>query len=776
MLPGVVAAAIVSAYTYVLWSHPYAIIIFTIEAAFVGWRLRQRQQSLVIADCIYWLLIGIPLVWLFYAQLLNAPFASVLLILIKQAVNGIFNAVVATLLIVHTPIYRWFGRWSNAQVIPLQHTLLNLFVAFVFFPALLLTVLGSQDALRELEQEIPAQLELTSGYVATNLNTWHRQQQKTLAALAAAISTPNINSGAVRDQLKLGHEILLDSLRTYCLDANGNVLTAYPEPPTYLPTINAKIASGLTTQLATVPKLSDVLLQLFPIDKNDRALGFLVNEVSRQVLEQFAIGEPAFAAERLQVTILNEQQQILASSRAALYESPGFDHPQVESTRVLSGNIYHWLPTGGKMPLFARWRKSFYVQETQLSAVPWTILAEVPAAPYFDQLQLYYIQRLGLSLGIVVVAIAFAQVVSHWLVAPILHLAEVTTNLPDRLSDQERIRWPDTTVWEMQLLIRNFKSMASSLEQQFQAIQHTNQNLEQHTQELSQRTAEANEKAIALEKLLKELHRTQTQLIQAEKMSSLGQLVAGIAHEINNPVNFIYGNLFHIEGYANDLLGLIDLYQQSYPTALPEIQAEADAIELDFLREDLPNVMGSIKVGADRIRTIVLSLRNFSRLDETDCKAVDIHEGIDNTLLILQHRLKARPNRPAIEVIKHYGDVPLIPCYPGPLNQVFMNILANAIDALEERETHEQPGQITISSTLVEDEWLEVAIADNGPGIPDTIRSQIFNPFFTTKAVGKGTGMGMSISYQIVVEQHAGELTCRSELGEGTVFVIRIPR
>lgn len=285
-----------------------------------------------------------------------------------------------------------------------------------------------------------------------------------------------------------------------------------------------------------------------------------------------------------------------------------------------------------------------------------------------------------------------------------------------------------------------------------------------------------------LERTLNELQKAQMQVIQSEKMSSLGLLVAGIAHEINNPVNFIHGNLSHLDEYTQNLLRMIELYQQRHPSNDPDVQAMAEEIDLEFLTEDIQKIVSSMKVGTDRIRDIVISLRNFSRMDEADFKNVDIHEGIESTLMILQHRIKDRSDRPAVVVIKDYGTLPKVECFPGQLNQVFMNILVNALDALDDmntkrcdRELKDIPNQITIRTCAIDDRWVEVAIADNGLGMPDKVKQRIFDPFFTTKPIGKGTGLGMSISYQIITEKHRGKLTCFSTPGSGTEFLIQIP-
>lgn len=405
-----------------------------------------------------------------------------------------------------------------------------------------------------------------------------------------------------------------------------------------------------------------------------------------------------------------------------------------------------------------------------------------------------------LSLGVLSTAVIlrFSQTLS----APLKNLS-ATAQKATTESDFS-IRFETRNRDEVGVLAATFNQLMQRVESLLQAQADSQQKLElynqslekkvlERTQELAnysqtleqkvlERTQALNEKTICLENTLNQLQKTQSQMIQAEKMSSLGQLVAGIAHEINNPVNFINGNITYIDDYVFSLIEILKLYQKEYPHCSKELADKVQDSDLEFISDDLPKLIASMQVGTERIVEIVKSLRIFSRLDESEIKAVNIHDGLDSTLMILRHRLKETTHRGAIKVIKNYGQVPLVECYGGQLNQVFMNILANAIDVLEERPSqkgHEslygQASQITISTTMVNAGWVQIAIADNGPGIPEAIKNRIFDPFFTTKPVGKGTGMGMSISYQIIAEKHKGTLDCFSLPNQGTEFVITIP-
>ncbi|MGP1371570.1 MAG: sensor histidine kinase [Almyronema sp.] len=400
------------------------------------------------------------------------------------------------------------------------------------------------------------------------------------------------------------------------------------------------------------------------------------------------------------------------------------------------------------------------------------------------------IRNQGIVLALVAagLGIALARLLSRSITEPLRLVTEATQRLTaGDLSRTIQVQSNDETA----VLAEAFNTMTLRLRTLIAQM-------ELQAQELRQSEAQASEKAVALEQTLHELQRTQIQLVHSEKMASLGQLVAGIAHEINNPTSFIAGNIQPAQSYAEGLLALLALYQGHYPQPAVEIQQKIAEIELAFVSEDFPRLLRSMQVGAARIAEIVRSLRIFSRKDSDSLKTADIHEGLDSTLLILRNRLKQQSNRPAIEVVRDYGDLPPVTCYCGQLNQVFMNILANAIDALEEslaqpkadnglleRQTASPAvpvllaprgpnPKIQIQTQLLKPGWVSISIADNGPGMPETVRQKLFDPFFTTKDVGKGTGLGLSISYQIIVEQHQGQLSCTSTAA-GTVFVIELP-
>jgi signal transduction histidine kinase len=405
----------------------------------------------------------------------------------------------------------------------------------------------------------------------------------------------------------------------------------------------------------------------------------------------------------------------------------------------------------------------------EFQGLDWLIMVVMPESDFMAQINANTrttILLCGLALAI---ATWLGIYTSRWISQPILNLNRAAQGIATGDMSQQLA---PSKINEISQLSHSFNQMVEQLHESFTALAKTNEDLEER---VTERTA-------ALSQALQDLQQAQTQMVQAEKMSSLGQLVAGVAHEINNPINFIYGNLSHANEYISVFLEIFQAYQQEYPNPPIALQELLDELDLDYVSEDFLKLLASMQVGSERIKEIVKSLRTFSRLDESEMKTVDVHAGIESTLMILKHRLKEKPDRPAIKVVKEYGDLPLVECYSGQLNQVFMNLLANAIDSFDDSHQassldriNAQSDQITIRTTCLDEQWVEIAIADNGQGIDEASQKQLFDPFFTTKPIGKGTGLGLSISYQIVTEKHQGKLLCRSAVGQGSTFMIQIP-
>jgi signal transduction histidine kinase len=400
----------------------------------------------------------------------------------------------------------------------------------------------------------------------------------------------------------------------------------------------------------------------------------------------------------------------------------------------------------------------------------WLIVAVIPESDFMAEINANTQSTILLCFVALVIAIILGYWTTQWITRPLRQLTRSAQTLASASRHQQAWQtWSPvdmaTNLSELNVLANAFNTMAQQLQTSFTALEASHQTLEQRVVDRTQELTAA----------LQNLQQMQAHLVHTEKMSGLGQMIAGIAHEINNPVGFIHTNLDYAEQYLGDLLHLLSLYQAHYPQPVEAIQSELEELNFGFVQQDLPKLLASMQQGTTRIRDIVLSLRNFSRLDEAAMKQVNLHEGLDSTLMMIQNRLQLKVNHATVKVLKQYGELPLVECYAGQLNQVFWHLIENAIDGINARATAVTSGQITITTQVEDLSWVTITIADNGIGIPAAVQSRIFDPFFTTKPIGQGTGLGLSISYQVVVKQHCGELNCISVEGEGTQFQLRIP-
>ncbi|NJL89662.1 MAG: HAMP domain-containing protein [Coleofasciculaceae cyanobacterium SM2_1_6] len=640
-----------------------------------------------------------------------------------------------------------------------------------------------------------------------NLSAWEKYlwQQQQIFPEISIVEIANQEGEQVTSARTANEEILISvayknlgsSLITYQTNSLGEKTTIASTTPNYdprqLPWYQKAVATGKASwsdiYLHFVDRTSQISAALPFYDQEKRLLGVGTTVVRLQVLSDFLatlhLGETGqvlviepdgdivatSTSESLSRQVNNEFKRAnITTSTNSITQAVGQhlqkisrESPSVNNSSAGDdGENFQIKPVKNIEVILGD--RTYFTEVTQVpdkNGLDWQIIVITSEEEFLEQMITNNQRTLFLSLLALLVSIFIGINISRWIVRPIESLSLATNQVAQGNLDQ-------------QVLVkgnRELRTLATNFNQMITELRSSRSHLESYNHQL--------------ETTLEELKNTQLQLIQNEKMSSLGQLVAGVAHEINNPVNFIAGNISHAQNYVQDILSALQIYQNYYRDIPEEIATEIERqdIDLEFIQEDILKVLMSMKIGADRIQGIVKSLRNFSRLDESEVKSADIHEGIDSTLLILQGKLQSKNDRPMITVEKHYGNLPSIECYPGQLNQVFMNLLVNAIDALEDKfhkqkvrknNTGNSP-KIIITTEAINQQKIRITIADNANGMPESVKSKIFDPFFTTKEVGKGTGLGLAISYKIITEKHQGNLDCISHVDQGTKFVITLP-
>lgn len=792
--PGLVVTAVASSYTYYLWGHPYAMLLILLEYIVVGQLYRSKRLNPVMMDIIFWLLAGPLFVWLFYNQVLHVDADTTLVILLKQGVNGVFNTSLGLFCVLCFRSTRWFR--SPSQRMPLGEWIASMLICFVFMAAVVIMSVLSNITMEKLNQEVKRDISAFSTIAGSNAEDWLNSHVLAIMQLAEV----GQEYGLTEKEILQLHTRMIKSTfpgfhSLYITDAAGNTVVFYPDGDA-----EGEQTTGLnfagqphyaTQPEAGQPLLSNVIsgrgdmpvsVVAVPLLNGGELNGYVLGAIDLQYLRRVIdtnIGEPGVS-----IAILDRQGHLAAQTDNT--EVNLADYFSGEAGGTLSESFTGLVPQKEKMPFNELWKSAYYFQESRI-ANGWRVIVALPLKPYREMFFFIYSRALFAIFLIVVIAIITAHFLGRKLAGSFEQLARTTKLLGERIEQGDSIEWLESNIDEVNLLSNNFQHMAEVLKREFDALNReikekvrAQATLEKKNAELNAVLNELRETSAELKVAYTDLQNVKMQVMQREKMASIGQLAAGIAHEINNPLGFIQSNVDTLQKYTSTVIdtavhcrNLLREIVQGKTIPVKDSMRHLYLLEvkhkLDDMLKDIDPLIEDTQTGVRRIGDIIKVLQLFSRADyHGKAEAYDLNEGVESSLISAREDINY-----AAKITVELSYLPPIQAIGRQINRAILNLLLNAAYAINAKGI--DSGQISIR-TFEDEEYVYCTVSDNGIGIPEKIRHAIFDPFFTTKPVGEGVGLGLSVAYDVIVSKHQGELCFESKEGIGTVFTIKLPK